>query len=252
MDEGIVPPALNLRNRPLAKFAVIREMEFANRLAQAADTARIPGLNQGRLTTIKDMMLSRHGIEISLETVRKWVAGESRPRPDKMRALAALLNADEGWLATGREPEMSLKERQLRKRVSSGAVHVLAGYVMMGGGTAVLPDVKDPRAAIVDLYAIIDNRQIPVHVSVARQDGPVLVCTLPHDHHLVETIAAVQTGPFDIEFLLIRESTARLERKAVQGHYEVTLTKERGEYKLGRIVLERLKTPDDLAWMMLI
>jgi hypothetical protein len=237
----------SLRGRPLAKFAVVRDAQFAARLAQAADEARIPGLNQGRLTTIKALLMSRHSIDVALESVRKWVAGESKPRADKMTALASVLSVDEGWLALGREPEMTPKDRQLRRRVSSGAVHVLAGYVLMSGGNAIYPEDRDPRSGIVDLYVIMDNRQIPVHVTTPRMQDDQMLCALPRDYHLVETVVAVKTGPFEMDFLMLRESDIRAESRPVEGHYEVTLTKDRSAYRIGKRQLEKIKAPADLA-----
>jgi hypothetical protein len=69
-----------------AEPRLIRDKAFSNRLNSACDSnSHVPAYNYGRPSWIREHMASDMGVEVSTETVRKWFAGESRPRPDKMR-----------------------------------------------------------------------------------------------------------------------------------------------------------------------
>jgi transcriptional regulator with XRE-family HTH domain len=48
--------------------------------------------------------LAHQNVNVSNETIRKWLAGEAVPRRDKMAALAKTLKVDETWLAMGAQP----------------------------------------------------------------------------------------------------------------------------------------------------
>ena len=74
---------------------------FAGRLDQACDKAGVPARNHGRLRWIRDGLARRFGEDITVESVRKWLAGEALPRPKKLKKLAELLGVDEGWLYSG-------------------------------------------------------------------------------------------------------------------------------------------------------
>lgn len=126
------------------------DKDFAKRLNQACDAhPHIPPYGQGRQTWIKERL------DVSAEAVRKWMYGESRPRPDKMKMLARLLEADEAWLSHGIKPDLGPKERKARNAAAEGAVNVAVGLVQMNGGNVAFPSDKDPRREFVDFYAIL-------------------------------------------------------------------------------------------------
>ncbi|TGW07270.1 XRE family transcriptional regulator, partial [Mesorhizobium sp. M2D.F.Ca.ET.145.01.1.1] len=76
-------------------------------MEQACDgNPDVPPLNHGRLGWFVDR-LEQHKVQVAKETVRKWFAGETRPRHPAMKALAQILKIDEGWLSAGRAPDLS-------------------------------------------------------------------------------------------------------------------------------------------------
>lgn len=74
---------------------------FAARLRDACDKAGAPPPDQRRSLWIRDEMGHRFREPVTVEVVRKWLAGEALPRPRKLKKLAELLGVDEGWLYSG-------------------------------------------------------------------------------------------------------------------------------------------------------
>lgn len=82
---------------PAVKFP-----RFAERLATACDEHPMcPSLHKGRQVWLKQQ-LAREGLIVSVEGIRKWLAGESRPREDNAEKLAKVLGKDPDWLRTGK------------------------------------------------------------------------------------------------------------------------------------------------------
>ncbi len=78
---------------------VIRDADFASRLARSCDLhVECPPLHRGRLVWIQQKLETDFNQRVSIETVRKWLSGEAKPRPDKIKLLAALLGVDLAWL----------------------------------------------------------------------------------------------------------------------------------------------------------
>ena len=101
--------------------------EFEVRLAQACrENVDIPPHGKGQQTYLAEKM------KVSQEAVRKWFAGESRPKQPTMRKLAATLGVDYVWLALGTSHGEIEKRRAAAGRQDS-AVYALAGYVIERG-----------------------------------------------------------------------------------------------------------------------
>ena len=80
-----------------------RSPEFAERFNDACDRYHdCRPLHQGRLTWIRSR-LKEEGLHVSLESVRKWLSGEGRPRQEKCEKLATILDVDGAWLYMGRD-----------------------------------------------------------------------------------------------------------------------------------------------------
>ena len=75
--------------------------DFARRLAEACDTAGVPPRNHGRLKWLREEMAQRFGETVTVECIRKWLAGETLPRPANLKRLAELLGVADGWLYSG-------------------------------------------------------------------------------------------------------------------------------------------------------
>lgn len=80
-----------------------RERAFAKRLDQALDSHPRSPEGYGRNTWLM-RELTHENVTVSLEAIRKWLAGEVMPRRAKMAALAKILHVDETWLAMGAQP----------------------------------------------------------------------------------------------------------------------------------------------------
>lgn len=79
-----------------------RERAFSRRLEQALDNhPRCPS-DYGRLTWVT-RELAHQRVNVTIETVRRWLHALSIPRAKSMSALAKILEVDETWLAMGRQ-----------------------------------------------------------------------------------------------------------------------------------------------------
>ena len=81
--------------KTVAPERIIRDPEFGRRLDSACDANGIcPPLHKGRLTWVQHELKRHFKEDVSVETVRKWFAGEAKPRADKVAKLAELLRTD--------------------------------------------------------------------------------------------------------------------------------------------------------------
>lgn len=88
----------------MAVEKIIREPEYAKRLAQACDASpHCPPLHQGRLRWIVDEC-KRAGITLSNQSVARWLDGEAKPRQPKNDVIAKALGVDSVWLFLGVKP----------------------------------------------------------------------------------------------------------------------------------------------------
>jgi hypothetical protein len=214
---------------------VIRDPEFAKRLISACDgNSLIPPINHGRLTWVQKQLDERFKENVSVETVRKWFAGEVKPRPEKVTLLAILLEVDEGWLSLGIQPDLAPRDQKARNATASGAVNVLAGLIQMSGGHPAFPAEDDERAIAghIDMYAIIKGAQYAFHVCLAHADGDDYRFAVPTNHRDAFQIGVVMSGPLEVMLLEIPEDL--IEAGAKRGStIDVTLTK--AEVKARRI-----------------
>ena len=75
---------------------------FAARISKVCDEhPQCPPLHKGRQVWLQDQ-LQIAGVKVSVESVRKWLAGETRPREDKASAIGQVLGVDGDWLRTGK------------------------------------------------------------------------------------------------------------------------------------------------------
>jgi transcriptional regulator with XRE-family HTH domain len=174
------------------KEKTIRSLDFATRLATACDTNPLcPPMNFGRLTWLKAQLADGFSQGVSVETVRKWFSGEAKPKVDKLRMIATMLEVDEAWLSLGLQPDLTPREQKLRNATADGVINVVAGLIQMGGGHPAFPAADDQRAkeGAIDLYAIIKGAQYAIHVSLAREVNGEYHFTVPTRYD-----AAMQIG----------------------------------------------------------
>lgn len=149
---------------------IIRDPEFAKRLNSACDASGVcPPLHKGRLTWTQAELKRRFKEDVSVETVRKWFAGEAKPRADKVSMLAELLQVDMSWLSLGVDKGLAPREMKARGREIDGAVNIVAGLIEMDGGHAAFASEADQKRG-VDLHAIIKGAKYDFAV-VVQDEG---------------------------------------------------------------------------------
>jgi len=193
----------------------IREPEFAARLDQACDAhSMVPLKHSGRQAWIQRSLKAQYDEEVSPETVRKWFAGEAKPRPAKLTKLALLLEVDEAWLSmgvSGIEP----RTRIARNATADGAVNLVAGLIQMDGGQPAFPDENDQDAKTrnIDLHAIIRGGKYDIHVTVGERVDAGLRFHIPYKTESVVVLGVIRDGfnfrIFDISSELIAASPRR-------------------------------------------
>lgn len=163
------------------KQRIIRDKAFAKRLEIACDGHPHCPTDQyrGKQKWIYENLESEFGIKVSAEAVRKWFAGESRPRPKAMSAIARLLEVDEAWLSLGITPDLTPREQRKRNAVADGAVNLVAGMIQMGGGHISFPE--DDSAHIL---AIIGGKSVQIDV--------VLPIQLDRDHSRLTILSPIE------------------------------------------------------------
>lgn len=174
-----------------------RDTEFARRLQSACDgNANVPPLHQGRLTYLQKEMESRFNENVSVETVRKWMSGETIPRAGRASMLAQILEVDAVWLEVGGGLSVSPRERKVRNAMADGAVNVIAGLIQMDGGHPAFPEASDARATQenVDIYAIIRGANYAFHVTLASEERGELSFVVPVNHERVVVLGVVKDG----------------------------------------------------------
>jgi len=181
---------------------IIRDPEFAKRFASACDgNDYCPPLHKGRLTWVQVELERRFKEKVSVETVRKWFAGEARPRPDKLAKIAELLQVDISWLSLGVDKGLSPRELKARGREIEGAVNVVAGFIEMDGGHAAFASVADQNEKGIDLHAIIKGAKYDIHISFC-EDGTFRV---PTDHDGLLMLGVAKNG-FTVEIYEITDT----------------------------------------------
>ncbi|KMW60097.1 hypothetical protein AIOL_000249 [Candidatus Rhodobacter oscarellae] len=115
----------------------------------------------------------------------------SRPREDKIRALATTLRVDEVWLALARKPGETPAQKQANAVQAHGAVLLVAGPIEVKGGRVTFPSEEE---ATPHSWANLNGAQFGV-VAVAPQsrDGQTISFIIPEPigpHRVLGVIAA--------------------------------------------------------------
>ncbi|MDP2374388.1 helix-turn-helix domain-containing protein [Reyranella sp.] len=217
------------RGEILAPLAQLHS-EFAKRLELACeDHNGVPDLHRGRLRWIRDQFEELFGIEVSTESVRKWLAGEARPRPDKLVRLAELLRVDTGWLSFGSGLEEKSDERA-RNALAHGAVNIVAAAIQLAGGSIAFPDPHDANARNVHLFAIIKGVQYRLQVVLAHSvDAKHLRFSIPLGFEDCVVLGIVPVGPFKYDVVELDGPTIRNHVQS-KNDREIVVSKGPGGY----------------------
>lgn len=201
--------------------------EFAKRMQAACDgNPNVPLPNHGRLGWFSAEIEDRFGARVTIETVRKWFAGETIPRTKMMGYLAAVLEVDHAWLAVGGSNDISDKQKKLRDATADGAVNLVTGLIQICGGHPAFPDKDDKRAESgkIDLYAVIKGAQYAFHVAVAEQIDDGFSFAIP-----VEALSAalvlgvVRTGELAFRFFELDGEKVAAEGKRKGDRYSLKM-----------------------------
>lgn len=134
-------------------------MEFAKRLVQACDESPlVPEHGRGRQVYLAKKL------KVTQEAVRKWLVGESLPRPDKIAALAGALDVDPVWLQLGTSPLEIAEKRQVALR-GDAAVYGAMSYLLLAGYHVAIPQGDEK----VDIFAIKHGTQLSVLARMGEQ-----------------------------------------------------------------------------------
>lgn len=135
-------------------------MEFDRRLVQACDESPlVPEHGRGRQVYLAKKL------KVTQEAVRKWLSGESLPRPDKIGDLAKVLGVDPVWLQLGTSPLEIADKRQAALR-GDAAVYGVMSYLLLAGYHVAIPQADDK----VDIFAIKHGTQLAI---LARMGEPL-------------------------------------------------------------------------------
>lgn len=215
---------------------------FADRLRQACDDSTlIPEFGKGRQVAIANRM------SVTQEAVRKWFSGEAVPRPNKMSQLAEYLEVDEPWLALGIKPELDRHEKRRNLVTLNGAVHLVAGLIMLEGGMVAFPRDNDSRAGYTDLYAIMRGAQMAIHVSHARQisDGRYEI-KVPREYADVKCIAVLGTSLGKFNFLNMTKQLIDEHKVKKAGDFVLSVNVVESKFYCGATPVARFKTFGEL------
>ncbi|MCS4089340.1 hypothetical protein [Rhizobium sp. BK176] len=142
--------------------------DFIRRIHAAIDMNPDAPSGHGRQKWLRDRIMARAGKDLSPEAVRKWFAGEARPRRATMAILASALNADLAWLTLGDRTEAVKRQGVEHSSAATGLTNLVAG-MMQTAGRVVEFDSQPGQQPIEDFVvsrgavrARIHVRRIPV------------------------------------------------------------------------------------------
>lgn len=227
---------------------VIRDKAFARRIADAVESHPHAPSGHGRQKWIREQLEQRFGTKVSPEALRKWFAGEAKPRPPIMRQIAQILDVDEAWFYLGITPEETPVDKRKRNATASGAVNYVAGLIQMHGGTIAFPEERSAADPVPDLYAILGGKQHAVEVNYAKpsEDGTFSI-SIPAKFEDVVVLGVVDSkaaGAFDIVRIPTEVISTVGQRKG--GFFTLTIKYQDSVYIAGDTVLPIVKTFNNL------
>ena len=201
---------------------------FGLRFTEVCDNSRVvPAFNRGRLTWIADQM-SLLGRPVTIESVRKWLHGEARPRPDRMKALAKVLRVDEGWLALGLAPELTPEQRSSRNILADGAINLVAALLQLSGAAIAFIEPHQVEAGFADFHAIIRGRSYLIKVAPGLVSDATVRFNVPHEFERATLIGLMKVAAGEYRFFKIPPAVVRKHGTDVGGHKEIVATNNDG------------------------
>src|SRR5215217_1878741 len=189
-DDDAAPVGVTAADKPYRHPAIAKRLNAAFEAHPHA-----PALHSGRYSWLQSEFAKR-GIRVSVEAMRQWFLGHSRPNDKKMETLAEMLGVDRTWLELGHDSGVTQRDRRARNAMATGAVNLVAGLIQMGGGHVAFPDEDDARAERenVDMMAIIRGASYSFHIAVGEEVDGTLRFAVPTRHDEVVVIGVVMDG----------------------------------------------------------
>jgi hypothetical protein len=221
--------------KPASK--IIRDKAFAKRIEQSTENHPHAPSGHGRQKWVKDQLEVKFNENVSAEAVRKWFAGEARPKPKMMALVARALNVDEAWLSLGITPTGTPLEKRKQNALVAGAVNLVAAQIQLMGGNIAYPDTTDE----FDIFAIIKGKQ---HNITVRLTGIETASVIHLPLHVQEVIVVVPTDRPTI-FSFFRVPTDVIgEAGNVRGNY----TEMACELVSGKLLIGDRAVPEILSF----
>jgi hypothetical protein len=221
----------------------MQHRDFARRLNQACDDlGTVPPHGQGR------QVFFARKLKVSQEAVRKWFAGEARPRVRMLVELAKILNVDPAWLSFGVEPMMTNPEKKMYQKKTEGVVYLALGMSMLSGGSCARPADGDPRKEFVDYYMILDGEQIAIHTSLGREVGPNEVeFMLPREYEQVRNLGIVYSKGAKLHMVDLKTDLVDKHKEKLGGGWRICATMKGGTYVSGKDEWPRITSIEELV-----
>lgn len=234
MDEEVNPPR------------VIRDKAFAKRLETACENHPHSPSGHGRQKWVREQLKATCNVTVSPEAVRKWFAGEARPRPAVMKDLARVLEVDEAWLSLGRMPDMTPREQKKHNAVTNGAVNLLAGMIQINGGTIAFPEAE---GSFADLYAIIQGKQYSIDVKIARpeRDGSLRFSLPANTHDLVHVGVVPTDDPMSFHFVRLPQEIVDKHGRKRGGYVELKVVHSLDSFRVAGSELPLVRKLADIT-----
>lgn len=213
---------------------VIRDGEFAKRLNMACESHPRAPSGWGIQAWLR-RELENEGVKVYPEAVRKWFAGESRPKMPIVTAIAKILSVDEAWLSLGIKPAATPGEKIKTNAMANGAINLVAGQIQLAGGVIAYPEGGSEN----DLFAIIQGRQVAISIRLGDANASFVLNASPRAK---VTVAVVPTdNPTQFRFLSVPGSLIEKHGSMRGGYADVELRRSpNGTYRIGKSALPEI------------
>jgi len=195
--------------------------EFAKRLKTAVSNHREAPQLHGQQKWLRERIEQKFGKTLSPEAIRRYFAGDNKPRPNIIQMIAGALNVDAAWLTYGTNPAQSDIASRQHKALAGGATNLIAGMIQLNGGHIAFPEAGETS---IDLYAIIGGAQKSISVKAFTKKAEASVVHFPHDHERLISLIVVVEGPTSYRIYRVPSQTISDVGTSKGGYVEAVLT----------------------------
>lgn len=220
---------------------VIRDKAFAKRLEVATESHPHAPSGHGRQVWLRVQLEEQTHTKVSPEAVRKWFAGEARPRPNFMSNIAQVLEVDEAWLSLGSNPSNTPKEQAKINATVNGAVNMVAGQIQLFGGTIAFPE----EGSEFDMFAIIKGKHIGLSVRLGERGGDFRI-SVPVENSTIVLVVPTNR-PTVFEFRLVPREAVERFGKSRGGYVDLDVERDEAGFVIGDTVLPEVRSFGELV-----